>query len=148
VFHHTAAQYREGVRDTALTARSGETVTLECPYRVGRLSGCYYGSWRRNSTQTTVIAISSPGTRCANVKAITSESSKYLLDRSTFSLTITNLVATDSDVYTCELSLLDPAHPAGQSIHFPMPPSGTIQIRPATNTLSVEGEITILCCQC
>lgn len=138
---HTAAQLREGVRDMVLTARSGETVTLQCPYAVGRLSGCYYGSWRKNSTQTQLIGISSPGPRCLDVKAITSEfeGAKYSIDRSTFNLTIANLVATDSDVYICDLSLVDPAVSTGQTVHFINMPGMT---RPASNTLSVDGEIT------
>ena len=140
MFHHTAAQLREGIRDNmAITRQSGEAVTLDCPYEVGRLSGCYFGGWLKN--QTRVIDIGSPGPRCANVKDSMSEGAKYSIDRSTFSLTIRNLVATDSDVYTCDLSLVDPATPNGQTVRIP----GTA--RPATNTLSVDGEITILCHQ-
>lgn len=141
---HIAALEREGLRiSKALAAQSGETVTLSCPFEVGKLSGCYFGRWLKNMTK--IIEISSPGPLCEGIQTIdTLESAKYSLDRSTFSLTITNVMATDSDIYVCDLSLVNPAVPTGQTVPIAKAPFPTI-------TLSVDGEIIklkyLLCSQ-
>ena len=77
-----------------------------------------------------IIEISSPGLGCRDVRG-TPTNQKYLLDRSTFSLTIINLMPADGGNYTCELSLVDPQSSAGQTVPFtPL----------VAHTLSVDGE--------
>ena len=107
---------------------SGSDVTFSCPYDVGRLSGCYYGEWLKGST--TIVEILNPGLGCRNIRD-TPASQKYLIDRITFSLTITDVVPADSGNYTCALVLVDPQSPGGQTVPFtPL----------VSHSLSIDGE--------
>ena len=136
LFHCTAAQRRAGVRASmAFAVRSGGNVTLRCPYEAGMLSGCYFGTWSINSVP--IADIQSPGIRCEDIKG-TPESEKYLIDRSTFSLTIKNVMPTDHGNYTCDLSLVDPATSTGQTVMF-----RSIATEPIISSLSVDGEFYI-----
>ena len=124
-----SAQERDGIPiQLDLAARSGRNVTFSCPYDVGRLSGCYFGGWSKD--MISIIQISNPGPGCRDIRG-TPTNQKYLLDRSTFSLTIINLMPADGGNYTCELSLVDPQSPVGQTVPFtPL----------IAHTLSVDGE--------
>lgn len=96
------------------------------------LSGCYFGRWLKNSML--IIEISSPGQDCANVRD-TPTDPKYTIDRRNFTLTIMEIAPADGGNYTCELMLVDPESPAGNTVPFNPP---------VTHTLSVDGESCIM----
>lgn len=88
-------------------------ITLLCPHEPGRLQGCYFGRWSKESRPIVEVARPGPNT-CEPAGRISTMNSKYHLDRETFSLTINSIEArTDSGNYSCELMVLDPASPVG-----------------------------------
>ena len=58
---------------------------------------------------------------------------KYLIERSTFNLTITDIELSDGGNYTCQLSLVDPASSNGHTKQF----ANDILVR----TRTVDGEL-------
>ena len=101
--------------------QTGGRAILPCPYRVGTLSGCYFGSWYRNETM--IIQVSNPSVHCTSPQNFQVADGidlggRYLLDQSNFSLIIDPAEPCDSNDYRCELSALDPVSIAGMTINY------------------------------
>lgn len=75
--------------------------------------------------------------RCANFQGPVippgTSQRKYLIERSTFNLTITDIELSDGGNYTCQLSLVDPASSNGQTKQF----ANDVLVR----TITVDGEL-------
>lgn len=84
---------------------SGSAATLHCPLQPGALVGHYYGSWERNGEILVEIAAPNNGIP----QGIVRSDSRYDLDRTTFSLIINSVDATDADDgYICSLFVYNP----------------------------------------
>lgn len=119
--------------DYAVQSSDGP-VTLLCPHEPGRLQGCYYGQWLRESIPVVIVA--KPGSDLCEPAGMiaTTDSAKYQLDRKRFSLTITSVDAqVDSGNYSCELQVLDPAPPIATT-------STLLEAQRITISLTVDGK--------
>lgn len=130
------ALQRSGLRfPRNFAVESGQTISIPCPYEVGKLYGCYYGRWIRNNIG--IISVPSPGVHCADVQSpvisLGTPRDKYVIDRSTFNLTVTDVDPSDGGNYTCQLSLVDPVSSTGQTKEFVN--------EFAVRTLAVDGEL-------
>ena len=103
-----------------IAVESGGEAILLCPIEVGRLSACYYGNWRKNST--TVSEVRSPGRNCATPRsAESSPRDKYSVDiQNSFSLIIYSTNPADSGDYMCELLSVDPSSRDGTTVSYGM----------------------------
>ena len=92
--------------------------TIPCPFEPGNLQTCYYGEWTKNGTR--IAGISKPDTSCGSGGMFTSiNTTKYQVNRRTFSLTISSVNAKDdSDQYECQLQVVNPATSTGQTNDF------------------------------
>ena len=101
--------------------QTGGRAILPCPYQVGTLSGCYFGSWYRNETM--IIQVSTPSVHCTNPQNFQvvdgiDLGGRYSLDKSNFSLIINPAEPSDSNDYRCELSALNPVVNFGSTINY------------------------------
>lgn len=82
-----------------------------------------------------VVSVRQPSLRdCAPKETVSVDDTKYQLNRENFSLIISSVEAeTDSDMYECQLNLLDPASPSGATISF----------NPIAVSLIVDGKLFI-----
>ena len=103
-------------RHYAVQSGSERSVTLQCPYEPGSLQSCYFGQWRKDDT---VIVEVRPPTKMSCMPLETMMTlSKYQLNRETFNLTISDLALSDSGAYKCQLELLNPSTPNGDTRSF------------------------------
>ena len=102
-------------------ASGGREARIPCTFQPGMLYYCYFGEWFKNETKIFSIGKpnimtcgNSPGRDVENTNA-----SKYRVDEETFELIISSVNANDdSGEYRCQLYVLDPAVPHGETHQF------------------------------
>ena len=118
----------------AVQSSDGE-VTIPCPFEPGNLRNCYFGQWTKDNVE--IAQIDKPDGSCANAGEFTGDTSKYQIDRETFSLIIRSVTAQDdSGQYQCQLKVVNPATSTGQTADF----------RSFPVTLIVDGKLPHVYC--
>lgn len=112
---------------------SERSVTLQCPYEPGSLQSCYFGQWTKDDR--VIVEVGTPDKISCMPQETMMTLNKYQLNRETFNLTISDLAVSDSGTYKCQLELLNPATPNGDTRSFP----GNIELN-----LTVDGKITLV----